>query len=389
MKIAIFTDCYTPIKNGVVTSVVQLKEGLEKKGHLVLVVTIAVPNYIETDPHVLRIASIKLGLGTEQRIGIVQQKKINDFLKAHEIELIHTHTEFSLGFSGKAAARKFKLPHIHTTHTMWEDYRHYILNGMLLSPKIIKIGLKFFIKTIKAIIAPSIKAKNYWQKLTPHTLIEVIPNGIDLTQFQNQQINESDIEKTKKSFGITKNDKVLIYVGRIGQEKRIQELYDTITPVITKNKHLKMIIVGDGPLLIKLKEKTKKLELTENFLFTGFVNWETVHKLYCAANIFVTASLSEVHPMTIIEALFSKLPIIARKDDSIFDLVNPGVNGYLTESDSDLGKKIEELINDSKLLNDFSCASLLLAKNFTLEEHIKKVENLYKKVLNFSLPAAK
>jgi len=381
MKIAIFTDCYTPIKNGVVTSVKQLKEGLEKKGHLVVVVTVAVPNYEEKDPHILRIASIKLGLGTEQRIGLVQQKKINNFLKEHEIELIHTHTEFSLGFSGKAAAKKFKLPHVHTTHTMWEDYRHYVLNGMLLSPKIIKIGLKIFIKNVKAIIAPSIKAKNYWQKLTPHTLIEVIPNGIDLTKSKNKQLDENKITEMKASLGIKETNKILIFVGRIGQEKRIMELYNTLVPLLKENENLKLLLVGDGPLLAKLKEKTEKLGLVNQCIFTGFVDWETVQILYRVSNIFVTASLSEVHPMTIIEALFSHLPIIARKDESIFDLVANKVNGYLVDTDEELGQKVKELLSQPEFLADFAKASFKLAKNFTAVEHVNHVEKLYQRVL--------
>lgn len=381
MKIAIFTDCYTPIKNGVVTSVKQLKEGLEKKGHLVVVVTVAVPNYEETDPHILRIASIKLGLGTEQRIGLVQQKKINNFLKEHEIELIHTHTEFSIGFSGKAAAKKFKLPHVHTTHTMWEDYRHYVLNGMLLSPKIIKIGLKIFIKNVRAIIAPSIKAKNYWQKLTPRTLIEVIPNGIDLTKSKNKQLDENRIMEMKASLGIKETNKTLIFVGRIGQEKRIMELYDTLVPLLKENENLKLLLVGDGPLLAKLKEKTEKLGLSNQCIFTGFVDWETVQMLYRVSNIFVTASLSEVHPMTIIEALFSHLPIIARKDESIFDLVSNKVNGYLVDTDEELGQKVKDLLSQPELLADFAKASFKLAKNFTAVEHVNHVEKLYQRVL--------
>ena len=84
MNIAIFTDCYLPIKNGVVTSVLQLKEGLEKKGHNVLIITIEVPNYDETDKNIYRLPSIYSGLG-EQRFGIINQGAVNRFMKKKKI----------------------------------------------------------------------------------------------------------------------------------------------------------------------------------------------------------------------------------------------------------------------------------------------------------------
>ena len=140
MNIAIFTDCYKPIKNGVVTSISQLKDGLEKRGHEVIIITVDVPNYEEKDENIFRLPSIKAGFGsgTEQRFGIFNQGAINRFLKKKNIQLIHTHTEFPIGYCGKWAAKKLKIPHIHTTHTMWEDYTHYLMNGKLISKKLQK-----------------------------------------------------------------------------------------------------------------------------------------------------------------------------------------------------------------------------------------------------------
>ncbi|HOV14541.1 MAG TPA: glycosyltransferase [Spirochaetota bacterium] len=380
MNIAIFSDCYLPIKNGVVTSVLQLKEGLEKKGHNVLIITIEVPNYDETDQNIYRLPSIYSGLG-EQRLGIINQGAVNRFLKKKKIELVHTHTEFALGYCGKTVAKKLNIPHIHTTHTLWEEYRHYIFNGKLLSRKMVRRIISMFLKNVSMIIAPSIKAKKYNEELFPEIPVEIVNNGIDVTKFKAKEVTDEDINTLKKKYEIEPTDKLLIFVGRIGKEKRVGELLDSVIPIIEKDKKIKIIFVGDGPALKDLKTRVKEFDLIKNVIFTGFVSWDTVHILYSMSNVFVTLSLSEVHPMTLIEASMCGLPLVVRKDDSCLDLVEHDVNGYLNETDAEFTKNLDRLIHDDYLLKKFSYASFEISKRFTAENHVNQIENIYKKVL--------
>ncbi len=383
MNIAIFTDCYKPIKNGVVTSISQLKDGLEKRGHKVIIITVDVPNYEEKDENIFRLPSIKAGFGTgtEQRFGIFNQGAINRFLKKKNIQLIHTHTEFSIGYCGKWAAKKLKIPHIHTTHTMWEDYTHYLMNGKLISKKLARKILSTYLKGVTSIIAPSIKAKNYYSQLVPHTHIEIIQNGIDEQKFKSSNITDNEILQLRKEFGLKKNDLILIFVGRIGREKRVMELLISLSPVIKSASNIKILFVGDGPQLEELKKKAVEMNLAKEVIFTGFVNWDIVYRLYSISDIFVTASLSEVHPMTLIEASMCRLAIVARKDDSYLDLVKDGVNGFLVENDEDITNKIELITKDENLLDSFRNESFLISKQFSSENHVARVEEFYQRVL--------
>lgn len=381
MNIALFSDCYVPIKNGVVTSILQLKEGLEKKGHNVIVITVEVPDYIDNDKNVFRLPSIHAGLGSEQRFAFFNQGAINRFLKKKNIDIIHTHTEFSLGYCGKWAAKKLKIPHVHTTHTMWENYGHYLMNGKLLSAKMIQKIIKTYLKGTDAIIAPSIKAKKYYSNLIPHMPIHIIHNGIDMQKFKSASIRKNEIIQLRKEFGLKKNDKLLIFVGRIGREKRVKELFEAIVPVIKEDPQVKMIFVGEGPALDGLIKNATEMGLNKEFVFTGFVNWGLVYRLYSMSDIFVTASLSEVHPMTLIEAAMCDLPIIARKDDSYLDLVHNNMNGYLVDNDINITTKLIDLLNDKNKLKEFSKASFYVSQSFTAENHVNKVEKFYKKIL--------
>lgn len=381
MNIAIFTDCYIPIKNGVVTSIRQLKEGLEERGHNVLIITVDVPNYEEKDKNVYRVPSVRFGAGTEQRIGFVNQGAVNRFLKKKQIDLIHSHTEFSMGYGAKKAAKKLKVPIVHTTHTMWEEYRHYVLNGKLLSVNMARRIIKTYLKKINAIVAPSVKAKKYYNNLTPEIPSVIINNGIDVEKFKSSVIHEHETVKLKKEFGLKKHDKIIIFVGRIGKEKRVSELLNSVIPVLKKHNNVKMIFVGDGPSMPDLAARVSEENLEGRVVFTGFVNWELVYRLYSIANIFVTASLTEVHPMTLIEAAMCSLTLIARKDDSYLDLVKNDYNGYLVDNDEGITEKLDLLLNNEKLLNEFSENSLVHSDNFTAERHVGKLERFYREVI--------
>ncbi|MCG8571176.1 MAG: glycosyltransferase, partial [Spirochaetes bacterium] len=381
MNIALFTDCYLPIKNGVVTSVLQLKEGLEKKGHFVIVITPEVPNYEENDPNIFRLPSVKLGLGSEQRFALFYQGAINRFIKKKEIDLIHTHTEFSIGQSGKIAAKKLKIPHVHTTHTMWEEYTHYIMNGKILTPQLARKILKFLLKNTYAIISPSIKSKKYNQTIMPDVPVKIINNGIDVNRFKNSVITEDDKIQLRREFKIKKQDKIIIFVGRIGMEKKVKELFQITSQYLKNHKNTKMIFVGDGPQLKELRNRTIQNNQENDFIFTGFVNWEMVYRLYSISDIFVTTSTSEVHPMTLIEASMCGLPLIARRDDSYQDLIIDDYNGFLVDQDEEVLEKLEYILEDQDTLIRFSENSLINSQKFTAEVHVNKMEKFYQRVL--------
>ncbi|MBR6061408.1 MAG: glycosyltransferase, partial [Spirochaetales bacterium] len=240
MNIALFTDSYTPVKNGVVTSVRQLKEGLESRGHNVIVITAEVPYYQDTESGIYRLPSVpaKLGAGTEFRFSMINQSPINKFLKKRKIDIIHTHSEFSIGFCGKRAAKKLKVPLVHTTHTMWENYTHYLMNGKLITPKMARKYMAMYLKNVTQIVAPSVKAKNYYSQIVPNKPIEIVPNGIDSDKFKSSEIKPDEINQLRKEFGIKKNDINLIFVGRVGQEKRVDELFATAAPILKKYDNL-------------------------------------------------------------------------------------------------------------------------------------------------------
>ncbi len=384
MNIGIFTDCHTPTKNGVVTSIVHLKEGLERRGHHVIIFTVDSPQYEETDPTIYRFPSIPFNSGIEIRLGIVNQRFVNRIVQQEHLEILHTHTEFTLGRAAKRAARRLKLPLVHTAHTMYEDYRHYLFFGKLISAKVIRRILQWFLCNYDVVVCPSKKMQRYFTSFLPAISTVVIGNGVSKKRFHPDRLTQAEKTHTRNTIGIDVSDKVMLYVGRIAQEKRVVELLNALKPLLQKNPQYKAVFTGNGPAYRTMLYAAKKHNVRQQIIFTGYVDWDRIHTLYSIADIFVTASLSENHPMTLLEASMCGLPLVARRDESYYELIEDGYNGYLVDSDQQIAARAADILNSQTQWQAFSQNALRISEKFTTEIHVKKIETLYRQVLRNS-----
>ena len=385
MTIALFSDSYLPTKSGIVTVVVQLQEQLKKLGHRVILVTVETTDEYETyDPDIYRVHSVALGLGTDQFVGIPAMHPLINYLRDAKVDIIHCHTEFGIGKAGLRAAHILKIPAICTTHTMWTDfYKYYLTFGKLISPRIINGIMKKYYGKFDSLIGVSTKARNYFKadSMLPQMPSVIIPNAIDKEKFQKEHISEQQKLALRESYGIKPDETMLLFVGRIGEEKRVFELLQVCKNVAKKNNKIKMIFVGNGPAYEDMLKKAEAEIASKQIIFTGFIEWTKVSEYYESADIFVTTSLSEMHSMTILEAQLSGLPIIVRRDESYLDSVFNGDNGYLTDSEDEMEERILELAEDKEKRLAFGKRSLEITKRFTIETHIKKTVKVYEEVL--------
>ncbi len=389
MNIALFSDSYIPTKSGVVTVVVQLRKALEAMGHRVVIVTVETTSeerkIREDDPGIFRAKSIPLGLGTDQFVGFPQKRKIISFLQENEIEIIHSHTEFYIAHAAKSVGKAMHIPTIATTHTMWEDfYDYYIPMARLIPVKAIRKLVKRLFKKFYALINVSTKARDYFKSdfMLPHIPSAVIPNAVDTEAFIAKQDSEEDLLAMRKNWGISPEDTILLFVGRIGEEKRVLELLAIAMSVVAKRANCKALFVGSGPALDEMRKTVQKAHLDHLIIFTGFVNWTDLHTYYAMSDIFMTASLSEMHSMTILEALISSLPIVARDDSSYHDTVIPETNGFLAQTDVEMEKCILKLIDEPALRRSFATESRNVSKRFSIETHARKTLAFYHAVLD-------
>lgn len=385
MTIALFSDSYFPTKSGVVTVVVQLREQLIKLGHKVLLVTVeTTEDYKSDDPLVYQAKSKPLGLGTDQFIAIPFLPHLVKFIKENNVNLIHCHTEFGIGAAAIYCSKRLHIPAICTTHTMWtEFYKYYIPFAKLISPRVVTKFMRTFYKRFDALIAVSTKARNYTKsrKMIPKMPSVVIPNSIDNSKFAKTSLTAHEKQKLRKQYGIKNKDVVLLFLGRIAEEKRVFELLKICKEIVKKCETCKVLFVGNGPAHASLMNMSTR-EIDEGkIIFTGFVEWQKVHNFYETADIFITASLSEMHSMTILEAELSSLPIVVRDDESYYDCVLNNQNGFLCKTDEEMQEKIIQLIYDEKKRKDFGAKSLEITKHFTIQKYMQKTLYVYEQVI--------
>ena len=133
MNVGIFSDTYKPQVNGVVTVIRALKAGLEKRGHQAYVFTVQHPKAIEEEG-VFRLHSVKFPMEPQHRIGMFLNKQIFDMVRPLNLNIIHTHSEFSLYLASRLVCKKFKIPSVHTLHTYYPDYAGYVPHFFIFVP---------------------------------------------------------------------------------------------------------------------------------------------------------------------------------------------------------------------------------------------------------------
>ena len=387
MNIALFSDSYLPTKSGVVTVVVQLRKILTELGHHVVVVTVSPHGggqAEEADPDVLRVYSIPAPFGDNQYIGFPHKRAVVAFLKKHGVQIIHSHTEFYIAHAAKQAGKALHIPVIATTHTMWEDfYKYYLMGGRLIPVRVIRKIVQRLYKKFYALINVSEKAHDYFKMpaILPRTPSAVIPNAIDTKSFFARNDTEEALFALRKSLAIREDEVTLVFIGRVAEEKRVEELFDVVVRVLEQRPNVKMLFVGAGGASYDLERAAHRQRLEQRILFTGFINWESLSLYYRLGDIFVTASLSEMHSMTALEALVSRLPIVCRRDESFLDTVFDGKNGYLADSDDAMVERILDLVDHPERRAAFAAYSHEVAKHFSLRTHGLRTVAFYETVL--------
>lgn len=386
MRIGLFTDTYPPFINGVSTSVLMLKNGLEKMGHEVYVVTVNSESFsYKKDERVLRIPGIPTGIFDYRLTSIYPIRAIKT-IKNWKLDVIHTHTEFGIGSFARLLSKQLNIPLVHTYHTMYEEYVHYITKGYFngASKKIVEYLTLFLCdKTIDELIVPTKKAKELFkEKYKVKRDVHIIPSGLDTSRFNPENIDLKETSQIKKDLGIKRGDFVVLYVGRIAKEKNIDFQINAFKKVIKKIPRAKLLIVGDGPDMKDLILLAHKNKLDKNVIFAGRAPWEEIPKYYALCDVFSTSSTSETQGLTVIEAMGAKKPVLAIRDESFEEVMSDEKEGLFFETEKEYVDKLTLLYKDKKLRERLSCEGVKTASKYSPLAYAKNVYKIYEKVIN-------
>lgn len=390
MRIGIFTDTYPPFINGVSTSIVMLEHALEEKGHEVFIVTVNNENMsykYENENKIIRIPGIPIGIYDYRLSGVYPIRAVEK-IKKWNLDIIHSHTEFGIGTFARIMAHQLDIPLVHTYHTMYEDYVHYITKGYFnrASKKIVEYLTKFYCdKTATELIVPTKKAYDLFkEKYKVDRNVHIVPTGIEISRFYKENYKKREISALRKKLEIEPDDFVILFVGRLGHEKSVDLLIEGQVGLLKTDPHCKLVIIGDGPDAGDYKELARKLRVQDSVIFTGKVPWEEVPKYYQLADVFATASRTETQGLTVIEAMAASVPVVAADDDSFRNVVIDDLNGYLFANRKEYKKCVRKLMGDPELKKRMSEQARISAEPHSAKYFAEKVLDVYQTALKGS-----
>ena len=379
MKILITTDWYKTAANGVATSVRNLEKGLRECGADVRILTLS-PNYRSyVKGSTTYISSLNAGkiYPNARILAIVRRKLINDLID-WKPDIIHSQCEFSTFIMARRIAKRVHCPIVHTYHTIYEDYSHYIIHNKRLGKNAMITFTKQIAKRVDGMIAPTQKVSDLLMRYGCRTPIWVMPTGLDLAKICSHEDNEHK-NALKRKLGIPLDKKVILYAGRLASEKNITEIIEMLGHIRPKNAVF--LLVGDGP-----DRKSVEKSIADNKLdfaiMTGMVKPRDMRFYYGIADIFVNASQTETQGLTYIEALANGLPLLCRRDKCLENVLIDGITGYAYNTEEEFAGRLDELLSSdiSKLKEK---AVNLINRQYSLKNFAEHALKIYGECLNF------
>jgi len=327
MKIAMLVDRYKPYVSGITNYISLNKASLEKAGHEVYVFTFGDEDYPDTETRIIRSPGIPL-VDTGYYISLAYQSEARHLL--YTMDIVHAHHPFLSGSLALRYCRRRGIPIIFTNHTRYDLYAQAYLPNLpeSVSETAMRAFLPTFCRACSLVIAPSAGMAGVLAYFGVDSPVKVIPNGVDLNPFQRI---DQVIERSR--FGIPEEDVILIYVGRLGPEKNLPFLLRSFSGTAQAYEHVHLMIVGSGVEEENLKIQAQELSVASRVHFTGMVQYSDLPAYLAMADAFVTASVTEVHPLSVIEAMAAGMPVLGIISPGVADTIQDGETGYLADND--------------------------------------------------------
>ena len=381
MHIAFYTNAYYPVISGVVRSVSEFRKALSELGNIVFVFAQHADDYEDTEPFIFRYPSINLTWPVDVPASIPISPFIDQLLPPLKLDVIHAHHPILLGQAAAHKAADLDLPLVFTYHTQYREYTHYIpipqeriqefLQGAVQN------WLHDFMSRCQHIVVPSESMlENLIEEYGLEGQYSVIPTGIDIRYYQQADGREL---RQRKGWG---NDKVMISVGRLAQEKNWKTLITACAQVLNQLKNVRLVLIGDGPERKSLENLVTELGIASKVEFVGKLPFDEIPTYLKAADLFVFASVTETQGIVTMEAIASGLPVVAVDATGTSDALDHGVQGLLTDNDPNaLAHAIHRVLSEEGLLEHFSLAAQEKAQSFDIFGQAKKLISAYEQAI--------
>lgn len=376
LRIAVFSDSFLPILNGVSISIDSLVTELRNRGHSVHVYTASSPFYKDPDPNTFRFRAIETPIARDYPLAFPPFYDMLRQFRRHSYDVVHTHTPFTIGFVGLRWAQSDELPIVSTYHTLYNRYVHYIpfFPRRYLRFKIAK-HTNFYYNSVDHVITPSDAALKWLRRHSVSSDVSVIPTGAPKRRL-------FDRSEVRASFGIPPEHKILLYVGRLAKEKNMSVLFHMAALAFQKDPSLRLWLVGDGPYREDCARMVRDLGIGDRVKFVGFVSRPEVDPYYAAADLFVFSSITETQGLVVQEAMSYGVPSVAVAGGGASDGIIDGENGFIVKNDpGTFAERVLQVTSNDSLLARLGDGAVQFVRSHGTDEMTDQVLDVYRKVL--------
>jgi len=378
MKIGLFSDTFYPEINGVATSCLNLQRELSRRGHEVHVFAPKCRGWEDYQSEFIHYINSAPFIALKDRnMAFPGPLKTWEATKL-DFDVVHTNSEFVMGYFGRLVAMSNSSALVHTYHTIWEDYTYYLTHGLAdeAARKVARKYSSWWCNRVDRIIAPTGKTYGLLYDYGVRTPVDVIPSGMDIARFAPSRHSAAERAATREECGVLPGERVLLNIGRIAKEKNIEQVMRVFPKLLEIHPDVRFVIVGEGPQRELLGKMAQELGISDHVTLTGPKPWEQIDRYYAIGDVFVSASRSETQGLTYIEAMASGLCVCAVYDECLEGVITDGVSGILAdETDEALLAALIRSFSDEG--RGIASRAASYAQPYSLEAFAAKVEESY------------
>ena len=374
LNIAVVTETYPPDINGVAHTLSKIVDGLQRNGHVLWLIR---PKHQASDTATrtdryqeILVKGLPIPFYKQLRMGLPAKRELTRLWSRQRPDIVHIATEGPLGWSALQVAKKLKLPVSTDFRTNFHAYSQHYGIGWLSGA--IMAYLKKFHNSAQATMVPTSQLQAELDS-AGFKHLSVVPRGIDTDVFSPNHRSEA----LRQSWGADTNTRVLLYVGRLAPEKNLKLVIQTYRNMKRSHPDVKLVLVGDGPMRAGLEKDNPSV------IFAGFQTGSALAQHYASGDIFLFASQTETFGNVTLEAMASKLAIVAFHHAAAGELIQSGVNGMLarTHSELDFEMGVQALLNNQALMQHVAEQACLSARALSWRMIVERTESVFHLVM--------
>lgn len=374
LHIAVVTETYPPDINGVAHTLSKMVQGLQEKGHVIWLVrprhektdaALQIPRYNE-----VLVKGLPIPFYKQLRMGLPAKGELTRLWTKQRPDIVHIATEGPLGWSALQVAKKLKLPISTDFRTNFHAYSQHYGIGWLSGT--VMAYLKKFHNTAHSTMVPTAQLRDELVH-AGFKRLSVVPRGVDTRFFSPSHRSDA----LRAQWGVSKEDRVLLYVGRLAAEKNLHLVFQTYQRMLVQHPDIKLVLVGDGPLRNQLQAQHPQA------IFAGFQTGKDLSAHYASADVFLFASRTETFGNVTLEAMASGLAVVAFDHAAAGQLIQSGVNGMLAaeHSEFDFELAVDTLLNSQELMRFIASNASNTAQNLSWQQIVEKTETIFHHIL--------